>query len=96
MNKIAYDDRKAVYERAIRKYGAARQTLKAIEEMAELTKELCKYHNEDDMPLEGIAEEIADVTIMLEQLRIIYDINDDVCVWMDAKIKRLNDRLKSR
>lgn len=97
MNKIIYEDRKAVYEQAIAGYGPMGQTTKAIEEMAELTKELCKLLvNDPKYSVEGIAEEIADVTIMLEQLRLIFDINEEVCAVMDAKVKRLEYRLKSR
>ena len=40
-----------------------------------------------------MAEEIADVTIMLEQLGLIYDINDLVCWYMDAKVLRLQNRV---
>ena len=36
---------------------------------------------------------IADVTIMLEQLRGIYGLNDAVCDHMDAKILRLQSRV---
>ena len=97
MNKITYAERKAVYEQAIAEYGPMNQIIKAIEEMAELTKELCKLSvNDPKYSVEGIAEEIADVTIMLEQLRLIFHINAEVCAVMDAKVKRLEGRLKSR
>ena len=47
--------------------GPDAQTLMAFEEMAELQKELCKHargkHNRS-----AVAEEIADVQIMLEQM----------------------------
>lgn len=57
-----------------------------------LTKEICKlYRGKRDM--DALAEEIADVTIMLEQLRLIYDINDLVCAHMDAKVLRLQNRV---
>ena len=42
----------------------------------------------------NLAEEIADATIMLEQIRYFFGINEDVCEWMDSKIKRLDARLK--
>lgn len=43
--------------------------------------------------LASIIEEVADATIMLEQLRLIFGINDEVCEAMDAKIKRLKERV---
>ena len=46
---------------------------------------------EDAIP--SIIEEVADATIMLEQLRLIFGINDEVCEAMDAKIERLKERV---
>ena len=91
MNRVQYEERKAIYKEAIRKWGVDKQCLKAIEEMSELTKELCKIGiGQGDT--EALADEIADVTIMLEQLRMIYDLNDKVCAHMDYKVRRLQSR----
>lgn len=93
MNKIGYDIRKRVYEHAINRYGVKLQLLVVIEEMSELTKEICKFFRGGDN-LDKIAEETADVTIMLEQLRLIFGLNDKVCAAMDEKVERLAvDRL---
>ena len=92
MNKINYEDRKKVYQAALRKWGADLQTMMAVEEMSELTKEICKIKR-GKMDPDAIADEIADVTIMLEQLREIYGLNDAVCDHMDAKILRLQSRV---
>lgn len=94
-NKITYEERKVIYEMAITKYGQMNQIIKAVEEMSELTKELCKLLvNDSKYSIEGIAEEIADVTIMIEQLRLMYNINDEVCEMMDSKIRRLENRIR--
>ena len=94
-NKITYEERKVIYEMAITKYSQMNQIIKAVEEMSELTKELCKLLvNDSKYSIEGIAEEIADVTIMMEQLRLIFDINDEVCTMMDSKIRRLENRIR--
>ena len=92
MNKINYEDRKNVYQAALRKWGVDLQTMMAVEEMSELTKEICKIKR-GKMDLDSLADEIADVTIMLEQLREIYGLNDAVCDHMDAKILRLQSRV---
>ena len=92
MNKINYEDRKKVYQAALNKWGADLQTMMAVEEMSELTKEICKIKR-GKMDLDALADEIADVTIMLEQLREIYGLNDAVCDHMDAKILRLQRRV---
>lgn len=85
-------------------YGAAKQTDMAIEEMSELTKALLKWRrtadieNISDLYLSSlhsdIAEEIADVQIMLDQLTLIYNVEDAVNEWISKKIKRTLDRMK--
>ena len=67
MNKINYEDRKTVYQAALNKWGVDLQTMMAVEEMSELTKEICKIKR-GKIDLDAMADEIADVTIMLEQL----------------------------
>lgn len=69
-------------------YGLEPQKLKAIEEMAELTKALLK----DDK--ENIIEEIADVKIMVAQLEHLYDAKDEVEWMMHKKIKRQIGRIE--
>lgn len=81
---------------AIRQNGYKMQTMVAIEEMSELTKELVKFmrgeHNTD-----AIAEEIADVEIMIRQMKIIYDIKDeDVEKYRVMKLDRLKNKLEGR
>ena len=57
-------------------YGADHQKDKLFEEMAELQKEVCKEKDgKGDIP--HIAEELADVSIMLRQMQIIYGITDE-------------------
>lgn len=93
MNTIPYEQRKAVYEKAIKAYGAESQTWKFLEEVAELQDAICKRCFLRDS-VEHVAEEIADVTIMLEQLRIIFGVNDLVCECMDRKVERLKEKLE--
>jgi hypothetical protein len=93
MNKIDYAARVAVYEKAIARNGMLLQSIVAIEELSEVQKEICKYLRGNNNR-EQIAEEVADATIMLEQLRVIFDINEPVCRYMDEKVQRLADRLK--
>ena len=92
MNKIAYEERKEIYEKALRTWGTQAQIMMAIEEMSELTKELCK-HFRGRPNGEEIVDELADVTIMVEQLRLIFGVNDAVCDQMDVKMLRLKKRL---
>ena len=71
---------------AIKQHGAPTQTIKAIEEMSELQKELCK-HLAGKNNVSEIAEEIADVEIMLTQMKLIFG-----CAF--EKIDRLANRLR--
>ncbi len=93
MNKIPYPDREKVYTQAIDTFGCDAQVVVAIEELSELQKELCKALRGNPAKA-AIAEEMADVTIMLEQLRIIFDNEECVCHYMDSKVKRLAQRVK--
>lgn len=80
---------------AIETYGHESQRMMAIEEMAELTKELCKFERKADN-VSAIAEEIADVEIMLAQLKIMHGITDSVHDWKSYKMERLAERLKGK
>jgi len=64
----------------------------AIEEMSELTKELCKYFRYGNNEKE-IAEEIADVKIMLTQLEMIFDVDLKMSWVIEEKISRLRMRI---
>lgn len=81
----------AVCKRAVDTWGKHHQLTICMEEMAELTKELSKnIRGQDNDP--GIAEEIADVEIMLEQLKVIFDIRTDVENVKQEKLIRLDRR----
>lgn len=92
MNQISYEDRKKVYMHALIAYGDTSQMIKCLEEFAECQKAICKimFGGEN---FDHLAEEVADATIMLEQMRLLFNINDRVCEYMDAKVKRLDDNL---
>ena len=93
VNKVTYEERKAIYEAALEKWGEQAQTMMAVEEMSELTKEICKmYRGKRDM--EALADEIADVTIMMEQMRLLFDVNQLVQDRIDYKVKRLAQRIE--
>ena len=83
-----------VLKKALRKNGIDMQRAVAIEEMSELTKELCKSKRGLDRRLE-IAEEIADVEIMLEQLKMYYVLHNEVQRIRVDKVARLLMRLSA-
>lgn len=81
-----------ILNEAISYYGERNQIIVAIEELSELQKELCKYLRGDGNTAH-IAEEMADVNIMLEQLRIIFDNDDDIEEIKRYKLERLDKRI---
>lgn len=93
MNKITYDQRVQTYTNALVNYGEKSQMIVALEELSECQKEICKLLRGNGN-LEHLAEEVADATIMLEQLRLFFLINDLVSQKMDEKVIRLDKRLK--
>ena len=93
MNKIDYSERCKTYTNAMLAFGEQNQLIVAIEELSECQKEICKILRGGE-DFRNLTEEVADATIMLEQIRLMFNINDCVCNFMDEKIKRLDDRVK--
>lgn len=85
---------------AIMEYGENAQVDMVIEEMAELTKAICKRKRTGATGPEAVAarenllEEIADVFVMLVQLVRIFDGADEVQQTVTEKLNRLKGRLK--
>ena len=74
-------------------FGVQNQLIVAIEELSECQKEICKILRGGE-DYQHLAEEVADATIMLEQVPLMFNINDCVCNFMDEKINRLDKRMK--
>lgn len=85
-----------IYKQAIDTYGVRAQKLMAIEEMSELTKEICKDFR-GKLDREHLIEEMADVTIMLDQMLLIYKISGEEIISMcERKMNRLKERLEKQ
>ena len=81
-NEMTQEREAAILEAAITKYGTVPQVIVAIEEQAELIKAICKFlrHTlcnkyEEAAVLASMSEERADVSIMLNQLDLIFGDN---------------------
>ncbi|WP_315080801.1 hypothetical protein [uncultured Clostridium sp.] len=79
-----------VYKKAIAEYGEYGQLDIVIEEMAELTQAISKFKRGK---IHNVEEEVADVEIMLEQMKLIFDSNKIEGIKQE-KILRLEQRLK--
>ena len=89
MNK---EYREIIYRKAFERFGKFNQITVAIEELSELQKELCKVLR-GNMNIENVVEEIADVEIMIEQLRIMFNADRDIDKVKAQKIDRLKCRM---
>lgn len=82
-----------LYCKAMVKFGAANQLVIAVEELSELQKEVTKFIRKNGNKA-NLTEEIADVEIMLEQIKMICSVNQkEVEEYKDMKIKRLEETL---
>lgn len=87
MSEIKNDEAVVICKKAIDTFGPAIQQVVAMEEMGELIQAIskslrCKEHN--------VEEEIADVEIMLLQLKLIFK-NEKVEEIKQAKLSRLKE-----
>ncbi len=85
-----------ITEKAIATYGGELQSMVAMEECAELVQAIskCIRKPHDEGARKNLAEEMADVTICLEQLKSIYEVSDlELETWAASKLARLERRL---
>ena len=89
---MIYIDKKLL-EQATIKWGKPIQLIMVMEEASELIKEISKYFR-DENNRENIIEEVSDVYVMLEQMKIIFNItNDELDINISQKMKRLKEKL---
>ena len=89
------DKNKEVYKRALEIYGEKSQINMMFEEMSELQKELCKS-TRGIQNRRMIADEIADVEIVLGQMKLLFDIENEVVERKEFKVERLMTRLDQK
>ena len=93
-------EEKQLFNLVFMQNGEANQRRMAIEECSELIKALCKYDRyfvDEDVDKKilrlNIIEEMADVEIMIDQLKLMFDHNNDFEKAKESKLKRLARRL---
>ena len=87
------DLQKNALVKALEKFGSISELIITVEELSELQKEVTKQlRNEGKM--ENLVEEMADVYIVMEYIKLIFAINDeDIKTEIAFKIDRLMSRL---
>ena len=88
------ENEKLICKKAVESYGEISQMIKATEEMGELIRAISRVilqQGESDVQIESnYNEEIADVSIMLEQLKYTRHYKQElVDYWKEEKLKRL-------
>ena len=71
----------------------------AIEELSELIQAICKlkrYGYTDEECYFNLAEEMADVEIVLAELKLMFDNEDNVKEWKGYQLDRLEKRLNKK
>lgn len=93
---VSDNKRLKLLESAVHEFGLENQSDQAIEEMSELTKALIKLRRaqkagiNDPRYIENIKEEMVDVQIMLDQLKIVYGYSQDI---EESKLIRLQGKV---
>lgn len=87
-----------IYKRAIEKWGERFQLEMAQEETTELSLAIRKfYRNQSNKTFEDMANEMADVEIMTEQIKLMYpDIELKIKEYKRYKLERLLNRIETK
>lgn len=89
---------KDLYERNIKYHGIEQETTIAMEECSELIQAIskCKRYGCINKYRENLIEEMADVLIMIDELKMIYQISDiDISDIRQYKMDRQSYRIKN-
>jgi len=81
----------SVLRRALRRYGFEAQLSMLTEECGELVAAVNRYRRGRAGAFEAMIEEMADVSILLDQMRLVYGAEIDAA--RERKLARLRERL---
>ncbi len=82
-----------ILKKSLKTYGVEKTILVCMEELSELIQAISKIERYPDEEIRkyNLVEEIADVNVIVEYLKIIYDINnEDISEWTERKLSRLS------
>ena len=86
MNK----EEKKFFKKSILHFGTDVQMTMCIEECAELIQAISKFKRGKKNAIDNLLEEIADVQIMLDQMKLMFDNNDErISLIRTQKLNRL-------
>lgn len=77
------------------RYGARSQMLKCCEELSELESAILKHLNKDGNNTDEILDEMADVYVMLEQMKNVFPFGENILEErIEYKLNRQMERIK--
>ena len=82
-----------IYRAALNTFGTEAQIKMLFEEIGELMTAICQYSRGRDK-VAHVAEEIADVGIMLDQMAVLFDCEAEVEIQRKYKLRRLEQRIE--
>ena len=83
------EKQRAICFKAVRTFGEYSQCIKAMEECGELIHALSRKVLDQDPDLDNICEEIADLEILMDQMRVIFG-DAFIDKWKQNKLEKLN------
>lgn len=81
-------DQREICFKAVRTFGENAQCIKAMEECGEMVHALARKVLDQEPNLDNICEEIADVEILMEQMRVIFG-DAFIDKWKNKKLEKL-------
>lgn len=86
-------NRSFIYKKAVSIWGAPAQLDMVVEECAELIQAINKFKREKKDSRDNLLEEIADVEIMIGQLRFILESDKEIEQIKEVKMLKIRERL---
>lgn len=91
--KALGDGNRELYRAALDTFGDEAQIKMLFEEIGELMTAICQYSRGRDKRAH-VAEEIADVRIMIDQMAVLFDCENEVERQRSYKLRRLKQRVE--
>lgn len=89
------EELQTIWRQSIDHYGRQLQSIVCMEECAELIQAISKKLREDTPSNDALTEEMADVIICLNLLKMMYGITDKaISDWVEAKTLRVAKRME--
>ena len=87
------EEEKQLLIRALERYGVDNQLMLMQEELAEAITAISHFRRKRQNGMSEVAEELADVSIVLDQLKNVF--GEEIELWREKKLNKLRSRLNN-